>query len=66
MKVIIDRIEGKYAVVEMENGEFENMPLSLLPEGACEGDAVIISVDKSDTEERKNKIKKLMNDLFED
>lgn len=66
MKVIIDRFEGKYAVVETENGEFENMPRSLLPKGACEGDVVSISVDKNETENRKSKIKNLMDNLFED
>ena len=37
MKVIIDRFEGDYAVIELEDKTICNMPIKLLPEGAIEG-----------------------------
>jgi len=63
MKVIIDRIEGEFAVVETEDKEILNLPKKLVPD-ACEGDVVTITIDKAETEKRKKNIKNLMNDLF--
>lgn len=63
MKIIIDRFEGDFAVAEIEKGKFVNVPKILL-EGAKEGDIVVITIDKSETEERSKKIDNLMNDLF--
>ena len=60
MKVIIDRFEGEYAVVETEEKVMLNIPKSLIPD-ASEGDTVIITVEKNKNEN----IKKMMNDLFE-
>ena len=34
MRVIIDRFEGDYAVVELEDGSMVNMPKSLVPANA--------------------------------
>ena len=64
MKAVIDRIEGEFAVLEMDAGAFANLPRVLLPEGAKEGDTLVISVDREDTEERKKKIDGMMNRLF--
>lgn len=64
IKVIIDRFEGEFAVVETEDKEMLNIPHKLLPD-ACEGDVVTITIDKDETEKRKKNIKNLMNDLFE-
>lgn len=63
MKYIIDRFEGDFAVLEIEKGKFVNMPKIFLEE-AKEGDVVVITIDKSETKERKEKIENLMNDLF--
>ncbi|MBE6729820.1 MAG: DUF3006 domain-containing protein [Ruminococcaceae bacterium] len=63
MKVIIDRFEGEYAVVEIEKGHFVDIPACLLV-GANEGDVVSINIEKEETEDRKVKIENLMNDLF--
>ena len=63
MKYIIDRFEGDFAVLEIEKGKFVNMPKIFL-EDAKEGDVVVITIDKSETKERKEKIENLMNDLF--
>jgi hypothetical protein len=66
MEIIIDRFEGDYAVVEMSDMTMANMPISLIPEGAKEGDVLTISIDKTKTEKRKRRMEKLMNDLWEE
>lgn len=65
MKVIIDRIEGNYAVVEISKGKMVTVSKELFA-GANEGDVVEITVLKKETEERKKKIEKLMDNVFED
>lgn len=65
MKVTIDRFEGDFAVVELADMTFVNMPIQLVPEGAKEGDILSIEVDKKKTNERKKRIEKLMDDLWE-
>ena len=55
MRVIIDRFETDYAVVELEDGSFLQLPSKLFP-GAVEGDVVVIKVDKQETEKRKKLI----------
>ena len=65
MKVIIDRFEGDYVVVEIDKGNFVNLPKELVP-NAKEGDIVIIRVDREETNKRKEHVKDLMNQLFED
>ncbi|MCH5320917.1 MAG: DUF3006 domain-containing protein [Eubacterium sp.] len=66
MKWIIDRIENNTAVCEIENGKTIDVILDALPEGVKEGDVINISVDTTETENRKEKIDKLMNSLFKD
>ena len=66
MKLTVDRFEGKYAVVELEGGECENIAVSLLPEGVREGDVLSIEIDKTETDKRKHKIENLMDKLFEE
>jgi len=65
MKVIIDRFEGDYAVVELEDKTICTMPIKLLPEGAKEGSILKIEVDVESTENRKEKIQKLMDEMWE-
>lgn len=65
MKVILDRYEEDYAVVELENGELVNIPKILL-ENAEEGDIIEIRVLKKETDERKNYLQGLADQLFED
>lgn len=64
--LIIDRIETDFAVCEIQEGSFANIPLKALPDGVREGDVINISVDDKETEKRKNNINKLMNSLFKD
>ena len=65
MKVIIDRFEGEYAIVEVAIGQFVNIPKVLIP-NANEGDVIKIEIDKKETEERRKHIQDLMNSVFED
>jgi len=65
MKSVIDRIEGDFAVCELEDGEIRNVPLGELPEGVKEG---MVLEDKKinfeETEERSKRIRERMNKLF--
>ena len=65
MKVIIDRFEGEFAVVEIETGKCINIPKILIP-NSKEGDVVNIGIDEKETEDRKKHIQDLMNNVFED
>lgn len=64
MKYIIDRFEGDYAVIELKNGTHADMPRSLIPTNAKEGDTLNITVDAAETAERAKRINTLMDDLF--
>jgi hypothetical protein len=64
MKVVIDRFEGKYAVVELPDRTMVNMPKVLVPD-AREGDIILISIDASETSKRKENIKKLVDEVWE-
>ena len=67
--LIIDRFENDTAVVE--NGEeMTDIPRSLLPENAREGDVIIKSgggyiIDNASTEKRRQEILDLQDSLWE-
>lgn len=42
MVVLIDRIEGNYAIVEAPDGSLHDVPLALLPSDVREGDALSV------------------------
>lgn len=63
---IIDRIENNTAVCEIEANKFIDIPLSALPDGVKEGDAISLCVNKNETQKRKDNINNLMNNLFKD
>ncbi|MBR2283932.1 MAG: DUF3006 domain-containing protein [Ruminococcus sp.] len=55
--IIIDRLEGSMAVLEID-GNIENIDRSLLPEGAKEGDILLLhgggyTIDRERTEQRR-------------
>ena len=60
---IIDRFEGDYAVIEV-NDEFLNIPKSALPKNAKEGDVLRFTIDNEETTKRKQRINGLMDKLF--
>jgi hypothetical protein len=70
-KLIIDRFEGQYAVCEQEDRKMVDIEKKLLPDEAAEGSCIIIRddgkilLDKNETGKRKDRISKLMDDLFE-
>lgn len=66
MKYIIDRFEGEFAVCELEDMSMVNVPKKALPQEAREGDSILVTIDSAETEDRKEDIKKLMDDLFMD
>ena len=67
MKAVIDRIEGKLAVLLMgEDGSTKvNMPLILLPEGCKEGDVLDITISRNEnaTTSAKDRSKNLIEKL---
>lgn len=65
-QAIIDRFEGGYAVIEHDGNTFD-FPRALLPEEAKEGDVLVfsVSIDATGTEDRKDTIRKLEDDLFQ-
>jgi hypothetical protein len=65
MKVIIDRFERDFAVVELPDKSTVNMPIKLLEPDAKEGYIIEIKTLRHETEKRQNKVQDLMNDLFE-
>lgn len=65
MRVILDRYEGDYAVVELESGELVNMP-RMLAMNAEEGDIIELRILEKETDERKAYIQNLADQLFED
>ena len=63
MKVIIDRFEGDWAIVELDLEKFVSIPRELVP-NAKEGDVVEIIIRKDETKKRKKHINHLVNKLF--
>jgi hypothetical protein len=67
MKAVIDRFEGKLAVLLVgDKGEFKlNFPLSLLPEGSKESDVlnIVIERDPQATQQTKERTSSLMEKL---
>ncbi|HBM81840.1 MAG: DUF3006 domain-containing protein [Clostridiales bacterium] len=69
MKGVIDRFEGKYAVVEMDGGKMVNISMSEIESCAKEGDVIkkvkgSFIVDREETKKRKSKILKDTKDLW--
>lgn len=65
MRIVIDRIEEEIAIVEKDDGTFEEMPKRLIPPEAKEGDVLRITVDTESTIDRKEEITSLMDELWE-
>lgn len=67
--IIVDRIEGAFAVCEMDDKSMQNIALSELPAGIKEGDALAVDngtyvIDAKQTKERSECIAQKMNRLF--
>ena len=48
--LIVDRIEADFAVCEIEEGSFADIPLKALPNDVKEGDIIHISVETEETD----------------
>lgn len=66
MTYTIDRFEGEFAVVELENQTMANIPICALPSETKEGDIILVKIDAAETNSRREHIKKLMNDVWAD
>jgi len=65
MQAIVDRIEGKIAVLEIEGELFIEIPKKFLPKGVKDGDVLKITfeIDKPAKKQKIEKIKKLQEKL---
>ena len=66
----VDRIEEDKAVLECENGDCVTLEVKSLPKNIKEGDVFCFEVnsyflDKEEPEKRRQKIKSLMDSLFD-
>lgn len=65
---VIDRFEGKMAVIEMYSGEVINIERTQLPAEAKEGDVLkieeTIAVDEEETKKRRKKVDELTKDIW--
>lgn len=71
MRIIVDRIEGEYAVCELEDGSMKDIALSELPSETEEGSVLIFTdgeyiIDFKTQEELKTEILALQNSIFDE
>lgn len=57
MKVIVDRFEAEYAVVELENKKMISMPKELIPKDSKEATVITTSIDLAATKKRNKLLK---------
>ena len=67
--IIVDRLEGAFAVCEMDDKSMQNIALSELPAGIKEGDVLTVEnsayvIDIKQTAERSERIAQKMSRLF--
>lgn len=65
MNVIIDRFEGDFAVLELEDKAFVSMPRRLVPPEAGEGTVLNIEINRQETEKRARAIRALKKRLWD-
>ena len=61
-----NRFEDNFAVVELDNKVFINIPKHAIPAEAKEGDLLVISINHDETNKRKEEVKRLMGELWKD
>lgn len=64
MRYIVDRFENEYAIVELDNGEFIDIPKKALPLDASEGSIIEVTTLSDETNVRRTEMKKKMNSFF--
>lgn len=65
LKIIIDRFEGDFAVVELDDKGFINMPIELVPQGAKEGDILEIQINHEESSILRRQKEKKWLDLWD-
>ncbi|WP_438349195.1 DUF3006 domain-containing protein [Paenibacillus sp. FA6] len=70
MKGIVDRFEGNYVIIEID-GQTKDVNKSEVDVSVKAGDVVVFvngvwTTDATETKQREQHIKKLMNDVWED
>lgn len=70
-KLIVDRIEGRFAVCELADKTITDIKLDILPGEVAEGDVLTFdgkdyTIDTDETNNRRKRIEKMMDDLFVD
>ena len=70
MRYVIDRFEGRFAVLEAENGEFTGVERARLPDQAREGSVVVHSLgqftlDEPATQARRARMREKLDALWE-
>lgn len=65
---IIDRFEGQWVVIATDDRNTFNIPRSLLPTNAKEGDVVTLTVviDQNTTQKQRQKAKQLLDNFFDE
>lgn len=66
MIITIDRFEGEFAVCELEDRTFANLPRAFLPQAAKEGSKLSIELDEAATADAAERIQGKMDQLFGD
>jgi len=64
MRVTIDRFEGDYAIVVLDDMTKVNLHRILVPKAAKEGDLLQIKVDQKATKEQQQQVAELMEDVW--
>lgn len=66
---VIDRFEGNFAVIELDDGKMINVKRNMLPKEMKEGYVLNmdekITFNNEETKKRKEEIEKMMEDIFE-
>jgi hypothetical protein len=63
-RVVIDRFEGDFAVVELPDRNMIDVPKALFPDEAVEGEIIEIRIDREETKSQETQIKSLMDELW--
>lgn len=64
MRFTIDRFEGDYVIIQSLEGKMIEIPKTIVPEEAVEGNVLNITIDKEESEEREIMIKEKFNRLL--
>ncbi len=70
MNGIIDRFEGNFAIVELDNGEMTKISMNIIPSESKEGQVLkikdIIQIDYEETKRREAEIRTQTEELWND